>query len=96
MKLDYGVCGGIRISDHSGIKKYKYRFNLLKDYKGPKVINDRGYVRLYYNYNDIKELIYDVEQARNSKLEEYGILKYKSFMQINSKDRLYKRFKQAV
>lgn len=96
LKLDYGVCGGIRISDHCGIKKYRYRFNLLKNYMGKRVINDRGYVRLYYNYNDIKDLIYDVEQARNFKLAEYGILKYRSFMYINSQNKLYKKFKKVA
>ena len=27
IKLDFGVCMSIRISDHKGIDKYKYTFN---------------------------------------------------------------------
>jgi len=27
IKLDFGVCGGIRISDHRGKKKYNYKFH---------------------------------------------------------------------
>lgn len=30
LKLDFGVCCGIRIADHSGKKKYHYRFNVVK------------------------------------------------------------------
>ena len=43
LKIDYGVCCGIRISDHNGKKKYRYKFNLIKEYKGPKQVIDRGY-----------------------------------------------------
>ena len=31
LKLDFGVCCGIRISNHSGKKKYHYRFNAELD-----------------------------------------------------------------
>ena len=37
LKLDYGICCGIRISNHSGKKKYHYRFNIVKGYNGDKV-----------------------------------------------------------
>ena len=38
LKLDYGVACGIRIADHPGKKKYSYRFNIIKDFNGDKVI----------------------------------------------------------
>lgn len=57
LKLDYGACCGIRISDHRGKKKYKYKFNLIKQYKGPKTVLDKGFIRLFYNYNNTEELI---------------------------------------
>ena len=38
LKLDYGACCGIRISDHRGKKKYKYKFNLIKQYEGSKTV----------------------------------------------------------
>ena len=38
LKLDFGVCCGIRIADHNGKKKYHYRFNVVKDYSGDKII----------------------------------------------------------
>lgn len=36
LKLDYGVCCGIRIADHKGKKKYHYRFNVIKNFEGDK------------------------------------------------------------
>ena len=29
LKLDYGVCNSIRISDHTGKKYLKYRYNVI-------------------------------------------------------------------
>lgn len=30
LKLDYGLACGIRIADHTGRKRYHYRFNVMK------------------------------------------------------------------
>ena len=38
LKLDYGVCCGIRIADHKGKKKYHYRFNVIKNFNGDKTV----------------------------------------------------------
>jgi len=96
LKLDYGVCCGIRISDHNGKKKYKYKFNLIKQYNGPKEIKDRKYIRLFYDYNNTEELIDDVQNERKSKINKYGLNNYKQYMKINSQDDLYKSFKNAA
>lgn len=96
LKLDYGVCCGIRISDHNGKKKYKYKFNLIKQYNGPKEVIDREYIRLFYDYNNTKELIEDVQNERKSKINKYGLNNYKEYMKINSQDNLYKSFKNAA
>lgn len=96
LKLDYGVCCGIRISDHNGKKKYRYKFNLIKQYKGPKQINDKGYVRLFYNYNNTKELIDDVQIEKKNKINKYGLYNYQEFMEKNSKKDIYKSFKNVA
>ena len=96
LKLDYGVCCGIRISDHNGKKKYRYKFNLIKQYKGPKHINDRGYIRLFYDYNKTDNLVKDVEIERKIKIIKYGLDNYKKYMKQNSNDILYKSFKNVV
>lgn len=96
LKLDYGVCCGIRISDHNGKKKYKYKFNLIKQYQGPKKKIDKGYIRLYYDYNNTEELIKDVQDEKKAKINKYGLSNYKEYMKINSQDNLYKSFKNVA
>ena len=96
IKLDYGVCGAIRISDHIGKKQYRYKFNVIKKYTGPKIINDRGYIRLFYNYNNTKELVRDIETEKESKINKYGLYNYKRYMKMNSKNELYKSFKKVA
>lgn len=96
LKLDYGVCCGIRISDHNGKKKYKYKFNLLKQYNGKKQVKDRGYIRLFYNYDNTEELIKDVQNEKKYKIKRYGSKNYQEYMKINSKDNLYKSFKKVA
>ena len=47
LKLDFGVCCGIRIADHSGKKKYHYRFNVVKDYNGDKIIYFKNLISFF-------------------------------------------------
>ena len=96
LKLDYGVCCGIRISYHKGKKKYRYKFNLIKQYKGPKQVNDKGYLRLFYDYNNTDELIDDVQNEKKAKIKKYGICNYQEFKKQNSKDDLYRSFKNVA
>ena len=96
LKLDYGVCCGIRISDHKGKKKYRYKFNLLKKYNGPKQKNDKGYIRLFYDYSNTEELIKDVQNEKKVKINKYGLSNYQEYMKQNSKDDLYKTFKNVA
>ena len=96
LKLDYGVCCGIRISDHNGKKKYKYKFNLLKYYNGPKRVNDNGFIRLYFSYENINEIVEAVLKEKNEKLKKYGQNNYQEYMEINSKDELYKSFEKVA
>lgn len=96
LKLDYGVCCGIRISDHNGKKKYRYKFNLIKQYRGPKEKIDGGYIRLFYDYNNTEELIEDVQNEKKAKIKKYGIHNYQEYMKINAQDSLYKSFKNVA
>lgn len=96
LKLDYGVCCGIRISDHKGKRKYRYKFNLIKQYNGPKQVNDRGYLRLFYDYSNTDELVNDVQEEKKEKINKYGICNYQKYMRKNSKDNLYKSFKNVA
>lgn len=92
LKLDYGLSCGIRIADHNGKKKYHYRFNVLKDYKGNKVINRDNLVSYFFNYDELDELLDAVQKEKQSKVNKYGIKNYKKYMEIQSQDNLYTRF----
>lgn len=96
LKIDYGVCCGIRISDHKGKKKYRYKFNMINKYNGPKKINDRGYIRFFYDYNKTDEAIRDIQNERESKIKNYGLCNYQKYMKQNSQDKLYKSFKNVT
>ena len=85
LKLDYGACCGIRISDHRGKKKYKYKFNLIKQYEGSKTVLDKGFIRLFYNYNNTEELITDSKKEWiKSKLKDGHV-----FRKLNARGKIF-------
>ena len=95
LKLDFGLSCGIRIADHPGKKKYHYRFNVIKDYKGERAIQKDGLISYFFNYNELESVIYAVKQEREEKVSKYGIEKYKEYMKKQAKTELYKRFKEV-
>lgn len=97
LKIDFGLCCGIRISDHNGIKKYHYRFNVFKDYKGDKIILRDNLISYFYTFNDIPELIEDIKKVKEDKLKRYGFDSYKKYMEKESKSNaLFKRFTEVA
>lgn len=95
LKLDYGVACGIRIADHSGKKKYRYRFNVIKDYVGDKAIYKDGLICLFFSYKELDNVIEAVINEKTNKIKKYGIDKYKFYMeQENRENALFTRFKE--
>ena len=95
LKLDFGVCCGIRIADHNGKKKYHYRFNVVKDYNGDKIIYFKNLISFFYTFEELPQLLEEVQKERQLKQQRYGINNYKSYMEkekINNP--LFQRFKQ--
>ena len=95
LKLDFGVCCGIRIADHNGKKKYHYRFNVVKDYNGDKIIYFKNLISFFYTFEELPQLLEEVQKERQLKQQRYGINNYKSYMEkekINNP--LFRRFKQ--
>ncbi len=96
LKLDYGVCCGIRISNHKGKKKYHYRFNVIKDYEGDKITRFENLVSYFYNFNELSEVIEQVQFEKQNKIEKYGLENYQMYMQKEKEqNELFKRFKQV-
>lgn len=97
LKLDYGVSCGIRIADHPGKKKYHYRFNVMKDFKGNKVIKNGNLISYFFNFNELDKVVNAVQIERQSKIDKYGIDKYKHYMKIQkNSNALFQRFKKIA
>ena len=95
LKLDYGLTCGIRISDHNGKRKYRYRFNVIKDFKGNKVILKDGLICRFYDFTELESLLNDVQKEKQNKISRYGIDNYKLYMEKEKKENeLFKRFKK--
>ena len=94
LKLDYGVACGIRIADHPGRKKYSYRFNVIKDYKGDKVILKDGLICRFYDFNELDSVLDAVQKEKQEKINKYGLQHYKKYMEKESQEDLYIRFKK--
>ena len=95
LKLDFGVCCGIRIADHSGKKKYHYRFNVVKNHDGDKIIYFKNLISFFYTFEELPQLLKEVQKERQLKQQRYGINNYKSYMEKEKVNNpLFQRFKQ--
>lgn len=94
LKLDYGLSCGIRIADHTGKKKYHYRFNVIKDYKGDRITKRDNLISYFFNYSELEKLLDEVQKERQSKIEKYGLENYQKYMKKQAQNDLYARFKK--
>ena len=83
LKLDDGVGGSIRISDHEGKKQYSYKYNLIKGNALTKLIDGKGIERFYFPMREIELLIKKVIYDREQILIKYGQRNYQKFMERN-------------
>lgn len=81
LKLDYGVTGSIRLSDHKGKAKLKYRFNVRTDIEESYVDEDSG--QHYYTLDDLESLVWDCMAFRDIRIEAYGQERYDFYMRDN-------------
>ena len=94
LKLDYGVARGIRIADHPGRKKYHYRYNVMKDYKGDKVTYFGNLVSYFYTFEELPELLQKVKEEKQEILSNIGERNYKLSMEANKTENpVFKRTK---
>lgn len=83
IKLDYGVCNSIRISDTTGKKYYKYRFNVDIVTNGIREERVGSMTRIFYGIDSLDQLISDITDQKSSKLSRYGQIGYRRLMEIN-------------
>lgn len=85
LKLDYGVCNSIRISDHPGKKHLKYRYNIGPFITEYKYVRDK-FPRFYYRQDRIRNLIKKILEDKQEKINKYGMCNYQKFMEQNQID----------
>lgn len=96
LKLDYGIACGIRIADHPGKKKYRYRFNVIKDYIGDKVILKNGLICRFFDFNELESVLNAVQQEKQNKLQKYGLENYQKYMEKEkNENELFNRFQKV-
>lgn len=96
LKLDYGIACGIRIADHPGKKKYSYRFNIIKNYVGDKVIFKDGLICRFYNFDELDNVLNAVQEEKQNKINKYGLNNYQKYMEKEKRENeLFKRFKKV-
>lgn len=84
LKLDYGVCNSIRISDHSGKKHLAYRYNLIKGCRSAHTVKTQeGWARHFFPAGQSEKLIARVISARENKLQAHGRQRYTALMADN-------------
>lgn len=79
LKIDYGVCNTIRISDHYS---KKCRYNIGPYISHFKVEHGR-YDRYYYQPKRVSELTRRILKDRRTLLRRYGQRKYHRYMAMN-------------
>lgn len=67
LKLDYGVCNSIRISDHSGKQHLSYRYNIGTDLTRDTRVNN-GYIQHYYAMYEVDLMIDKIIDDRPVKI----------------------------
>lgn len=72
LKLDYGMCNSIRISDHEGKAHLKYKYNLRADINHDYYNPHDFVIRYYVSFKHYERLIKHIEDDRWSKYEKCG------------------------
>lgn len=85
IKIDYGIAHSIRLSDHEGKKRLKYRYNVLTNSKkkNPHRIKEGRLNRYYFppTRNGLDILVGLICGVRSRKIAKYGERNYKKYME---------------
>lgn len=81
LKIDYGVGKSIRISDHEGIGKLKYKYNVRTDKTEYEEYTEDRVKRFFYPIFELDKLLNQIDRTKKEMLETYGESNYKKIMQ---------------
>lgn len=86
LKLDYGVCNSLRISDHKGKDHLDYRYNLLTHIeKFNRELSSNGYIRYYFPEFMLEDLINRILTDRHAEITQHGLGIYTQRMRHNKR-----------
>ena len=82
LKLDYGQCHSIRISDHPGKQNLKYRYNLsINGLTGCKIQDNCQ--RFYFTIDQLDDMIDMINFDKKHMVDKYGRRNYERYMYKN-------------
>lgn len=90
IKIDNGVGGSIRISDHKGKSHLSYTYNLIMG-SALRANTVMGNTRWYAPFNEIETLLTKIIEQRNIRIRKYGSM-YSEFMKNNRDNNKGKSF----
>lgn len=79
LKLDYGACNSIRVSDHPGYPHLKYRYNIGSWIESYAEVEDR-YPRFFWPMGSADELVARCVADRANRLDWCGELGYREIV----------------
>ncbi|MFD1362771.1 hypothetical protein [Lentibacillus salinarum] len=92
LKLDYGVCNSIRISDHKGKQHLAYRYNVLSCCPERIAAKDKwGNIKYYFPLTDCDILLGAAICDRQQKIARFGTNGYETIMQKNKEKGMKKK-----
>lgn len=86
LKLDHGMGKSIRISDHKGMDRLNYRYNVLSTVTEPVTeITQKEYARHYYGF-DQEQIDLMIETALKSKMDQIDTYSKDSYERLMAKN----------
>ena len=70
---------------------------MIKDYVGDKVILKNGLICLFFDYNELGNILEAVQKEKQEKIKKYGINNYNLYKKKKkNENELFKRFKKVT
>ena len=83
IKLDYGMGHTIRISDHKGKSRLKYRYNMLMEGNKPMKCNTKTGLRYFVPFKDVEYMIEVIKKEKKGLIKMIGAKKYEEGTKLN-------------
>ena len=85
LKLDYGACNSVRISDHAGYPHLKYRYN-IGTWIGQAMETEDTYPRFYWPADQAAEMVAKIKADREARIEWSGAGGYEKIIEKKKRD----------